>query len=517
MIRVVLFSGLALAALAHAEVRTFPACAPTLQQCLDAAQAGDTVRLTANLPAAETLVAKRSLTLEGAPGSMPRLAFGTTLTVTPEGNAPTEITVRNLELRGGWIDVTHERPADLTVTITGNRFVHGGPKPIIRVSEPVKVPTAPYGALTATMADNVLVADAADASNGILVYAEYATRMTVAVLRNVLEVSGSNQWGVRVEARTDTADLDVIGNRIGGVAHETGVMVNQRGGTLRARVVGNVVGGQDRAASAALSVATFAGAGDVLVANNTVANNRAGLVVWGDPNAALQGLVANNLVVGSLEVGLAVGRSVANRNNLIFANGYDAFDPGPGTLLADPRFAPGTLELAADSPARDAGATDAVPADVTADAAGKPRIAGKAVDIGAFERPCPECEPVAPPAACDDGDPCTEDRIDGGVCVHVPLDGIGAVACTCARPLAAACVGQAEPRGVQRTRARACGLVGGAASRAAVKRAARQWSVALRRARSRATRRRVGADCAAALAAGLGDSVARARAFLAGR
>lgn len=513
MIRRLLVLSLVLGfAAAHAEVRTFPGCGATLQACLDAAPVGDTVRITADVPTAETLVARRSVTLEGASGRMPRLAFGTTLTVTPEGGAPASFTVRDLELRGGWIDVTHERAADLTVTITGIRFVHGGPRPIIRIGEPVKVPNDPYGALTTTIADNTLVADGADASNGIAVHADYASRMSVAVLRNTLEVGGIEQWGVWVDAGAVESEVDVIGNRVAGVDYATGVTVHHRDGVLRTRVVGNVVRGQDSDAFAALSVETHDGTADVLVVNNTVARNLLGLVVYAQ-GGTMAGEVANNLVVENAGTGLYV-QSASTRNNLVFANGIDAFDPGPGTRLADPRFVGGTLRLAPDSPARDAGATDVVPGDVTTDADGNPRLAGPAVDIGAFEAPCPECPPDAPPVACDDGDPCTLDVVDGGACTHASLGGVAAVACTCGRAPLAACAGHDVPAGVRRKSERACTLIGPAATRKAVKQASRQWSGALRQARTRATRRRVGADCATAIAAGLGDAVARARGYL---
>lgn len=514
MIRVALALAIVLVAVARAEVRTFPGCGATLQGCLDAANAGDVVRVTADLTVPETLLAKRSVTLEGGSGGTPRLAFGTTLTLTPEGGAPASFTVRGLELRGGWIEVTHERTADLTVTIAGNRFVHGGPQPIIRVGEPVKLPTDPYGVLTATITDNTLVADGADASNGIMVNATYASRLSVAVLRNRLEVAGGDAWGVWVDAGAATSDVDVFGNRVTGVAYATGVTVYHREGTLGARVVGNTVRGQDSDAFAALSVETHAGDAAVLVANNTVAENRIGLVVGVAESGTMTGVAANNLVVANADYGLVVS-SVANRHNLIFANRLDAFDPGPGTRLADPRLVAGTLRPGPDSPARDAGDGGVVPADVTTDADGNPRVAGPAVDIGAFEVPCPECVPDDPPLACDDGDPCTGDVVEGGACAHPPVGGIAALACTCARPPAAACTGQELPQGLRRKGQRACALVGMGATRKAVKQATRQWSGALHQARARATRRRVGADCAAATATGLGDAIARARRYLA--
>ncbi|HEV7734535.1 MAG TPA: choice-of-anchor Q domain-containing protein [Candidatus Binatia bacterium] len=517
MIRLALLLCAALAAIAHADLLTFPGCGATLQACLDDAETGDTVQIISDVPAAEALVVKRGVTLEGAPGGMPKLAFGTTLTMTPEGDAPTSFTVRNLELRGGWIDVTHDLPADLTVTITGNRFVHGGPTPIVRVGEPVKVPNDPYGVLTAVITDNTLVADGADTSQGILVNAHYAARMSVAILRNTLEVLGTGQFGIGIDASTASADVDVIGNRISGEAYDTGVTIFHFDGTMHARVVGNVVTGQDGDGGVyeALAVGTEDGDSVVLVANNSVAGNRTGLAVGTSGTGTMHGVVANNLVVGNTDRGLVVPPSIPNRNNLIFANGLDAFVPEPGTRLADPRFEPGTLRLRPDSPARDAGATDVVPTDVATDADGNPRVAGPAVDIGAFEVPCPECAPEDPPAgSCDDGDPCTLDAADGTTCTHAPATGLSALACTCQRAPAAACAGRELPNGVSKKTARACTVVASTDARKAIRRATRQWTGALRQAQTRATRRRLGTECADALASALGDTVARARSFL---
>jgi predicted outer membrane repeat protein len=59
---------------------------------------------------------------------------------------------------------------------------------------------------------------------------------------------------------------------------------------------------------------------------------------------------------------------------------------GTGDLNADPKFlSTANLELTVGSPCIDAGSNAAVPAGVTTDLAGNPRIVGQAVDMGAYE------------------------------------------------------------------------------------------------------------------------------------
>ncbi len=517
MIRPILAVLALFAGTTHADLLVYPGCGATLQSCLDAAKAGDTVQIAADVTPKEQLLVTRSVTIEPAPGTAPVLALDTSITVRPTGTAATDVTVRDLTFRGGWIDVVHEEATALTATITGNRFLHGGPVPIVTVGEPVKESQTPYGALRATITDNVLVADLADTSNGIVVVARYASSLTAVVARNTLEVVGPQQGGVLIGTGVSSAYIDAIGNRVSGDTYGAGVAVTQVGGVMRARIVNNEITeqGADGGSIDALYVNTEGGSADALVLNNSVVGNGDGMLVYGSAPEHIRATVANNVVVGNTRRGLTLAPWIDNSNNVIFGNGVDAFVPGPNTKIVDPLFVPGTLWLRDDSPARDAGATDLVPADITTDIGGTRRVAGGVVDVGAHEHPCPGCDPDPTPVVCDDADPCTDDAVDAGVCRHVPVTGIAALVCTCTRGPAAACAGQQPPDAVRRKTDRACALVGGTTSRKIIKKATKQWSAALRQARSRATRRRVGEACAGALASGLGDTVARARTLLA--
>ncbi len=58
----------------------------------------------------------------------------------------------------------------------------------------------------------MLDADFADASDGIFVAARYAASLSALAARNVLEVVGPEQVGVRVDSGVASATVDVIGD-----------------------------------------------------------------------------------------------------------------------------------------------------------------------------------------------------------------------------------------------------------------------------------------------------------------
>jgi hypothetical protein len=88
-------------------------------------------------------------------------------------------------------------------------------------------------------------------------------------------------------------------------------------------------------------------------------------------------------------VGGPVGDAVAFNSN-IQGGGV----PGIGNITAEPKFVPGTLALAADSPCIDAGSATRM-LGTNVDALGLPRVSGAAPDMGAYEvqqTPAPVCD-----------------------------------------------------------------------------------------------------------------------------
>ena len=151
-------------------------------------------------------------------------------------------------------------------------------------------------------------------------------------------------------------------------------------------------------------------------------------------------------------------------------------------------------------------------------------------------------------ASCDDADACTVDTCDPTTgCMHTPIPGccrtdadcttsgdscagscgsahtcdaqaktgLDAVSCACARAQPAACSGQSVPAGVTRGVQRACALVGGATGVGPKQRRALTRATALLAKAARAVAPPgVGASCAAALKAAIGDLHGRAVALL---
>jgi hypothetical protein len=142
----------------------------------------------------------------------------------------------------------------------------------------------------------------------------------------------------------------------------------------------------------AVSALVTAGSGELLVANNTLADNDTGFFAKAASGASLDGVFANNIVVGNSRKGVVIDALVepmfGNDHNLVFGNADDDFVPGPGTLQVDPQFVgTGDYHVQSTTPARDTGNNLHMPVDITTDLDGATRIIGTTVDIGAYERP----------------------------------------------------------------------------------------------------------------------------------
>jgi hypothetical protein len=124
-------------------------------------------------------------------------------------------------------------------------------------------------------------------------------------------------------------------------------------------------------------------------------------------------------------------------------------------------------------------------------------------------------------AACDDGDPCTDDVcVPGDGCVSTPASGFASVTCTCGRSAPAACLGQRVPEAIARRHARLCsGFADAATKRGVPLRRLRRDLTTLKGsmgvvARAR-KKRRISNDCAAALLTEVHDAKQRAARVLA--
>lgn len=229
--------------------------------------------------------------------------------------------------------------------------------------------------------------------DGISIDCEGSASASGAVSDNAITIT--EQVGIHVASPDGELSADVIGNRIAGAGStgmESGISVfRAAAGTSIARILGNLM--THAAASAGAEGILVNAAGGTIsfeIASNTVADSEFDIEVSGRQGGIAVGSVANNIITGGIVVGLHIDSPgvVSNQNNLFFGNQADVQggSAGAGSLFEDPHYAGiDDYHLEPGSKAIDAGDDAAVPADLTTDLDGNPRIRGSHVDVGAYE------------------------------------------------------------------------------------------------------------------------------------
>ena len=380
---------------------TWPGVAPcntTLQACIGAASAGDTVQIASNGPIAENLTVDKSLALAPAATFAPVVNGYVLLQST---SAAAAITVQNLTVNG----FVRGSPGtgNLTVHILDNTVsINDSYGLAIEISSGT---SPPYGNVTSEIRGNTVTVTGSGGSSqcaGIIVGPiEDPGTATSSLINNTVTVTNCGQ-GVAVAAYNGPGEamtVDIIGNRVNAQGTDDGIVLRNfeqvAGSVLTGRVINNLVTGQ-------LDVAGFPG-GIVVsadgfehinatVVNNTVTGNDGGIGVGArtDLGASIAGVVANNIVANNSVYGLQIDSTleatVSNSNNLVFNPGFDSFTPGPGTLTLDPQFvSPSDFHLQASSRAINAGSNARLPGDIVTDLYGAARVQFGVVDMGAYE------------------------------------------------------------------------------------------------------------------------------------
>jgi len=248
-----------------------------------------------------------------------------------------------------------------------------------------------------TFSDNGPVAGTSSANEGGAILCSGGNPM---VSSNTFARNKSGNYGGAIRCLKSVAEIGA--NRFEGNSATYGSAISCDDGTDS--VHDNVVVGS---LSAILPVqfggmAVFLANGNFAVTNNTILGNtgNAVFITMTAPHAPMNVTIKNNIyayngygidVEGS--VNAYVRSSIVIFNNLAWDNANADYtqiaDPTGinGNLHADPLFADlphGDLRIQPNSPARDAGDDTAIASGET-DAAGKPRLLGAHVDIGAFE------------------------------------------------------------------------------------------------------------------------------------
>jgi Ca2+-binding RTX toxin-like protein len=348
---------------------TYPSvsCSSTLQACIDGANPGDVVELATNTPIPETAFAYRDLTLRAAAGFDPTL-----LGVDVESpNDPIHVTIRDLHMERILGSFTADPGSSLTA-----RHVDADS------------PDSPAAELFASVASTFVIEDS-DLSTG--------GHQTEALALGTNHSSG-------------LVTLRAVGNRIsthGNADSGGGIDLTFDGaGRARTDVYNNLIRDAARCncggASGILVDPSGTGDEDVNLVGNTVDLVRSSGIFVDDealPGGHLSLDAFDNVISHVDDSAISIQsldrstRTVRLGSNDEFATGRADFlegvAPGSRNLKRNPRYvdeSSGDLRLTAHSPLIDRGIVCSPGGVANLDAAGKGRLAGESVDVGAYER-----------------------------------------------------------------------------------------------------------------------------------
>ena len=377
-------------------------CMSTLQACIDAAAAGDTVQIgiddlfvtdrytTVN----ENISINKSLTLRAANGIDAVFAAGRGITIQPPFVALVSYTiaVEGITLDRGRI-VVNDSTFSSSFRVENVRFndvpdnqvaidmlSQFGSSPNFQVLRNV-IRFQPHGAVS---------------TRAIRVNPQ-SLNATITVGGNRIEAPRGGMQQAVVVGSSASGAISVYNNTIEGRNFAEGILVSQpiSAGMANVLIVNNSVSGQhvDPGAGAAGIEVQLTNA-DAQVINNTIVYGARGITFNAlVPTPSVTGTAANNIIAFHTLEGFRIDAAytgISNRNNLVFGNHSNSFVAGAGTLTSDPllmtRGYPRPTDL---SPAINAGSNSVLPAFGSLlypfDADGQPRVMLATVDIGAYE------------------------------------------------------------------------------------------------------------------------------------
>lgn len=374
---------------AHATLRTWPGAAPcdsTLNACLNAASADDTVQVQSNGPIDEAVSISKPLTLVAAPGYRPALAAGRGIaayygpgagiawSMTIDGftlieggvgvrpfSGDATITLRNLDIYatttsyvGGIIGIDNFGTGHLVYTIERNRVRMNGSSGL----QGIALTSGNGGTFEGTIHDNRIESVSTVGDGGIQIIGTSASAPSVSIYSN--RISG-NMYAGMIFWAAGGSKLTLVDNAMGSALATNGYGLN-------------VVGG------------------DASVFNNTFAGFGTGISL----NSGITGRLSNNIIAYSSTQAINIqGMPAATEDHTLYFSNGGSTTLGTGSFVADPRFRRGIadMRLTAGSPAIDAAdsaalstllANASVP-EIDADGSRRFKGAGSVADIGAFE------------------------------------------------------------------------------------------------------------------------------------
>ena len=341
----------------------------TLQTCIDGLAPGSTIILTAEVidePAEIT----RSLTLRAIDRTLDPI-LGTLAVIADDAS-----------------DSLRVRVSDIRMSLAVIRLLDGHDHDIVL--------------------ERLEIGDGAGFAQGLsaVIDASASLRIVGSRVHGVLDDQES-VLSVNVGAHVGTVRLDLLGNTVtanGNPDSGSGIGIDISGaGATTGAIRSNAIWDVARCNCGAAAGITLTVEGPPLIELDVIGNTiersqgpglaqRNDLTGSGRLELRLFDNVFSHVQTGvSLESGDGSLRVTAG-HNAFFAHGGNSLDGrslGTGTIVADPRYVAagsGNLRLRASSPLVDTGLTCPPGGIATLDAAGRGRLAGPAVDIGAYER-----------------------------------------------------------------------------------------------------------------------------------
>ncbi len=401
---VVAFSAAIASSGVAAVTRSWPGvapCAGTLQACIDASAAADTVQIVTNTPIAQSLFLPRSITLEGGIGFSAQMATGLNIEGGSTDDNPYIVAVRRIALTNGRVMLSHNRAGTANIEIRRVSIVSTG----AANAAGIRVQAGSGGPATVRVADNRLRVAAPSLFDAALEVSFAGNNGSALIDFNHLEgVGDGSGWGILAATNGVSApSFTIINNAVRGRYGRAAIGVSEglfssAASTVTARVIGNAVIGRNRQGDGFLHVINN-GSINTRVVNNTAVDLAIGMSFsrWSGSagSGSSSGPVSNNLIAYN-DRGLSINPEfqppMVENYNLIFGNNSNSYTPGANDVTANPLLRSSTdVRLLAGSPAFNAAnsftALDAYAASGVGavDADGLRRFKASLADIGAYE------------------------------------------------------------------------------------------------------------------------------------
>lgn len=344
-------------------------CGPTLQECVDSVSAGDTVYVQVEV-VSELIQIRKSLTLAAVPDLRPKIDG---IFVSTNGPNTVHITIRSFESLTGigalFTEGTGHSLAIRDVIVDGEFGLFSG------VSLGTLVPAS-------FVVENSSIHSSGDEPG--LGFSPQLTsgNASLVAVGNRIDQHGNPEGGAGIDLAVEgagTVRMDVMNNSVWDVArcncgNSAGITVNvSNTAHVEANVVGNTVERSRGPAFSARNDVDTSGHMNLDLFNNVFAHSgRRGIDIDSAHQSTMTFRAGNNDTFKNPD-----------------GNFFDGNNPGTGNLSVDPQFldrAVGNLRLKSSSPVIDKGVVCSPGGVADPDAVGKHRLAGKSVDLGAYER-----------------------------------------------------------------------------------------------------------------------------------